>query len=211
MRDADGTCATGSRCAWSWDGDHCPPQARVLDDAAPTLILPTRDPAEALAVLAAREVRSRLAGGRPDARRGVPAAPASSTRSSAYLAPALLGAGPAAVGDLGIPPSTGRLRLTDRDVRTIGPDVRIRATTSQGGPLMFTGIVEELGEIVARRARRRLRRPAGARAARRRATPRTAPRSAVNGVCLTVVEHDAESFTVDVMAETLHRTSLGRR
>ncbi|RNI18161.1 riboflavin synthase [Flexivirga caeni] len=32
---------------------------------------------------------------------------------------------------------------------------------------------------------------------------------AVNGVCLTVVGHDAEEFTVDVMAETLDRSSLG--
>jgi riboflavin synthase len=32
---------------------------------------------------------------------------------------------------------------------------------------------------------------------------------AVNGVCLTVVEHDATEFTVDVMAETLHRSALG--
>jgi riboflavin synthase len=31
----------------------------------------------------------------------------------------------------------------------------------------------------------------------------------VNGVCLTVVTHDVETFAVDVMAETLRRTSLG--
>jgi riboflavin synthase len=32
---------------------------------------------------------------------------------------------------------------------------------------------------------------------------------AVNGVCLTVVEHDGQTFSVDVMAETLNRSSLG--
>jgi riboflavin synthase len=32
---------------------------------------------------------------------------------------------------------------------------------------------------------------------------------AVNGVCLTVVEHAEGAFTVDVMAETLNRSSLG--
>ncbi len=32
---------------------------------------------------------------------------------------------------------------------------------------------------------------------------------AVNGVCLTVTDHDADGFTVDVMAETLSRSSLG--
>ena len=49
-----------------------------------------------------------------------------------YLAPALLGSGPAAVGDLGIPSIDRTLRLTVRDVRTLGPDIRIRATTPQG-------------------------------------------------------------------------------
>ncbi len=33
---------------------------------------------------------------------------------------------------------------------------------------------------------------------------------AVNGVCLTVVEFDDQQFTVDVMAETLRRSSLDR-
>lgn len=33
---------------------------------------------------------------------------------------------------------------------------------------------------------------------------------AVDGVCLTVVAHDDRSFTADVMAETLRRTTLGR-
>jgi riboflavin synthase len=32
---------------------------------------------------------------------------------------------------------------------------------------------------------------------------------AVNGVCLTVVEHDGDTFSADVMQETLVRTSLG--
>src|SRR5690606_37259262 len=32
---------------------------------------------------------------------------------------------------------------------------------------------------------------------------------AVNGVCLTVVEHECDEFTADVMAETLNRSSLG--
>lgn len=32
---------------------------------------------------------------------------------------------------------------------------------------------------------------------------------AVNGVCLTVVEHEGDEFTADVMAETLDRSSLG--
>jgi len=73
---------------------------------------------------------------------------------------------------------------------------------------MFTGIVEELGEIVAIEhgadsAVLRVRGPLVTRDA-------TAGASiAVNGVCLTVVEHDGETFSVDVMAETLRRSSLG--
>jgi riboflavin synthase len=73
---------------------------------------------------------------------------------------------------------------------------------------MFTGIVEELGHVVALEH--------GADSARLTvAGPLVTSDAvhgasiAVNGVCLTVVEHDSENFTVDVMAETLDRTSLG--
>lgn len=131
VRDADGTVRDRQPLRAVMGRRPLSPQARVLDGAAPTLILPTRDPAEALAVLAAREVRSVwLEGG--------PTLAAAFLRAGlvdevvSYLAPALLGSGPAAVGDLGIPTIDRTLRLTVRDVRTIGPDVRIRATTSQG-------------------------------------------------------------------------------
>ena len=73
---------------------------------------------------------------------------------------------------------------------------------------MFTGIVEELGEVVAiehgaESAVVRVRGPLVTQDA-------TAGASiAVNGVCLTVVEHDGQTFSVDVMAETLSRSSLG--
>ena len=73
---------------------------------------------------------------------------------------------------------------------------------------MFTGIIEELGEIVG------IERGAESAVVRVRgplvtsdATPGAS--IAVNGVCLTVVEHDRETFSVDVMAETLNRSSLG--
>jgi riboflavin synthase len=74
---------------------------------------------------------------------------------------------------------------------------------------VFTGIVEELGEVVAwadlsDAARITVRGPlvtsdAGA-----------GDSIAVNGVCLTVVDVAAGSFTADVMKETLARSSLGR-
>ncbi len=73
---------------------------------------------------------------------------------------------------------------------------------------MFTGIVEELGEIVAidhgaESAVIRVRGPLVTSDATHGAS------IAVNGVCLTVVEHDGDTFSVDVMAETLNRSSLG--
>ena len=73
---------------------------------------------------------------------------------------------------------------------------------------MFTGIVEELGEVVAVE-----RLPDAARLTVR--GPRvTAEAShgdsiAVNGVCLTVTDSSDKTFTADVMAETLLRTGLG--
>lgn len=73
---------------------------------------------------------------------------------------------------------------------------------------MFTGIVEELGSIVA----------VDTDGDAARVTVR-APKVlddvshgvsiAVNGVCLTVTDWTQDTFTVDVMAETLWRASLG--
>ncbi|MFJ3902484.1 riboflavin synthase [Streptomyces sp. NPDC090025] len=73
---------------------------------------------------------------------------------------------------------------------------------------MFTGIVEELGEVVSVEqltdaSRFRLRGPVVTEGARH------GDSIAVNGVCLTVVEHGDGEFTADVMAETLKRSSLG--
>jgi riboflavin synthase len=73
---------------------------------------------------------------------------------------------------------------------------------------MFTGIVEELGEVVAVE-----RLPDAARLTVR--GPRVTPEAshgdsiAVNGVCLTVTDSSDKTFTADVMAETLRRTGLG--
>jgi riboflavin synthase len=73
---------------------------------------------------------------------------------------------------------------------------------------VFTGIVEELGEVTAVEnlgdsSRFRLRGPVVTQGARH------GDSIAVNGVCLTVVEHEDDWFTADVMAETLERSSLG--
>lgn len=72
---------------------------------------------------------------------------------------------------------------------------------------MFTGIVEELGQVVELvpgedSARVTVRGPI--------VTSDAVPGAsiAVNGVCLTVVELAGDTFTADVMAETLNRSSL---
>ncbi|MFN0282272.1 MAG: riboflavin synthase [Kineosporiaceae bacterium] len=72
---------------------------------------------------------------------------------------------------------------------------------------MFTGIVEELGEVVglesgAESARITVRGPVVTSDATHGAS------IAVNGICLTVVERGEGTFTADVMLETLRRTSL---
>lgn len=73
---------------------------------------------------------------------------------------------------------------------------------------MFTGLVEECGRVAALD-------PVGD-GVRLRVTAETVTNDiemgasiAVNGVCLTVVEFDADGFAVDAVPETMERTSLG--
>jgi riboflavin synthase len=73
---------------------------------------------------------------------------------------------------------------------------------------MFTGIVEELGTVEAIEdqgdaVRLSVRGPLVVSDAGE------GDSIAVNGCCLTVVTHDGETFTADVMRETLDKTSLG--
>ena len=71
---------------------------------------------------------------------------------------------------------------------------------------MFTGIVEELGEVVSLE-----RRDDAARLTIRGAAEGTSlgESIAVNGVCLTVTDITDGTFTADVMGETLDRSGLG--
>jgi riboflavin synthase len=76
---------------------------------------------------------------------------------------------------------------------------------------MFTGIVEERGEVVdlvvtdadAGSARLTVRGPLVTQDAGH------GDSIAVSGVCLTVVDRSVDTFTVDVMAETLRRSTIG--
>ena len=103
-----------------------PPGARVLDDAAETLVLRTRDLDEVVSALAAREVRHALLEGGPTlAAAFVAAGLVDAVRW--YVAPALLGAGPAALAPVGMSTISEALRLTVRDVTLVGTDIRIDA------------------------------------------------------------------------------------
>ncbi len=72
---------------------------------------------------------------------------------------------------------------------------------------MFTGLIEDLGELAELKSNE-----LGARLTIRSALAAQLSEGdsvAVNGVCLTATEIDAESFSADAMNETLSRSSLG--
>ncbi|MFJ7497494.1 bifunctional diaminohydroxyphosphoribosylaminopyrimidine deaminase/5-amino-6-(5-phosphoribosylamino)uracil reductase RibD [Streptomyces sp. NPDC097727] len=126
------------------------PGARVLDDTAPTLIAVADDadarhlPEEAvlrlpraaagpgldvpalLAALHGRGIRSVLLEGGPTLA-GAFVAAGTVDKVVGYLAPVLLGAGPAALADAGISTITDALRLDVTETVRIGPDLRITA------------------------------------------------------------------------------------
>ncbi|MFE9932941.1 bifunctional diaminohydroxyphosphoribosylaminopyrimidine deaminase/5-amino-6-(5-phosphoribosylamino)uracil reductase RibD [Streptomyces sp. NPDC005533] len=124
------------------------PSARVLDDSAPTLLvvaedadtrhlpgvdllrLPLHDGRipihRLLAELYARGVRSLLLEGGPTLA-GAFAEGGAVDRVVGYLAPALLGAGPAAFGDAGITNIAQAVRLDITEAVRVGPDLRITA------------------------------------------------------------------------------------
>jgi diaminohydroxyphosphoribosylaminopyrimidine deaminase/5-amino-6-(5-phosphoribosylamino)uracil reductase len=101
-----------------------PESAAVLDEAAETLIIRTRDPADALAQLY-------LLGNQHVWLEGGPTLAAGFVRAGlvdrviAYVAPMLLGAGRSAIGDLGITTIADALRLRVLDVARLGDDLRL--------------------------------------------------------------------------------------
>ncbi|MEV0114359.1 bifunctional diaminohydroxyphosphoribosylaminopyrimidine deaminase/5-amino-6-(5-phosphoribosylamino)uracil reductase RibD [Streptomyces sp. NPDC050844] len=126
------------------------PGARVLDDAAPTLVAVAEDASTELEALEAETVRLPRAEGGLDIQtllaelhaRGVRSvlleggptlagafvAAGAVDRVVGYLAPVLLGAGPAALAGGGITTITDALRLDVSESVRIGPDLRITAT-----------------------------------------------------------------------------------
>ncbi len=106
-----------------------PADRRVLDDAAETLVLATRDPAEALTALFARDVRHVLLEGGPTLAAAFLTA-GLVDEVVAYVAPLLLGAGLSSVGDLGVTTiaDAWHLDVTDVTVLGTGPDTNVRLT-----------------------------------------------------------------------------------
>jgi diaminohydroxyphosphoribosylaminopyrimidine deaminase/5-amino-6-(5-phosphoribosylamino)uracil reductase len=135
VRDADGRTTPRQPLRVVVDRrDRLPAGARVLDDAAPTLVSRAATPAELLAELFDRDVRRVLLEGGPSLaaaflRDGLV------DEAVVHLAPKLLGAGPSLVGDLGIPTIAGALSLAIVDVTRWGGDVevRLRPTRHTGG------------------------------------------------------------------------------
>ncbi len=126
VRDADGTASGRQPLRVVVDRrDRLPATARVLDDAAPTLVSRAATPAELLAELFARDVRRVLLEGGPTLaaaflRDGLV------DEAVIHLAPKLLGAGPSLVSDLGIRSIDDALDLTVVDVTPLGGDVQMR-------------------------------------------------------------------------------------
>ncbi len=126
VRGPDGT-ATGRQPLRVVVGKRdLPGGLRVLDEAAESLVVASRDPAEALSLLHEREVHHVLL-------EGGPTLAAAFLRAGlvdevvAYVAPVLLGGGPPSVGDLGGSSIDDALRLETTDVTVLDGDVRITA------------------------------------------------------------------------------------
>ncbi|MDA3627468.1 bifunctional diaminohydroxyphosphoribosylaminopyrimidine deaminase/5-amino-6-(5-phosphoribosylamino)uracil reductase RibD, partial [Saccharopolyspora sp. WRP15-2] len=107
-----------------------PPTAKVLDDAAETIQLPGGDPRAALASLAQCGVVDVLLEGGPRLA-GAFLQAGCVDRVLAYVAPALLGAGPAALGDAGVGSISQAWRLQIEETTMSGPDVRISAVPQE--------------------------------------------------------------------------------
>ncbi|MEU9010307.1 bifunctional diaminohydroxyphosphoribosylaminopyrimidine deaminase/5-amino-6-(5-phosphoribosylamino)uracil reductase RibD [Streptomyces sp. NPDC048479] len=131
------------------EGTAVKPGARVLDDAAPTLIAVAGDaetglldvvrlPREAhglsvpalLEALHQRGVRSVLLEGGPTLA-GAFVAAGAVDKVVGYLAPVLLGAGRTALADAGISTITEALRLDMTETVRVGPDLRVTATPAK--------------------------------------------------------------------------------
>jgi diaminohydroxyphosphoribosylaminopyrimidine deaminase/5-amino-6-(5-phosphoribosylamino)uracil reductase len=110
---------------------NLPPDARVLNDLADTVHLRTHDPQVVLADLHARGCEHVFVEGGPTVGAAFAAARLVD-EVVAYIAPKLLGSGPAVVADLGIGTISEALELKVTDVTVLDDNVRITATPTRG-------------------------------------------------------------------------------
>jgi diaminohydroxyphosphoribosylaminopyrimidine deaminase/5-amino-6-(5-phosphoribosylamino)uracil reductase len=104
-----------------------PRTSRVLDDAAPTAVLHTRDPREVLDELFKLDRRHLFLEGGPTVAAAFLQA-GLVDEVVAYVAPMLLGAGRSAVADLGITTISDALHLRVEDVTVLDDNVRLTMT-----------------------------------------------------------------------------------
>ena len=130
-----------------------PPTSRVLADDH-HLLLPDHDPRAVLAVLAEREIRHVLLEGGPTLATAFLHA-GLVDEVVAYTAPALLGAGPAALADFGATTITGALRLRNPHVEVLGSGDQLAVRVS--GDLGADGIRPDAPAVL--RPRHRAQRP----------------------------------------------------
>jgi diaminohydroxyphosphoribosylaminopyrimidine deaminase/5-amino-6-(5-phosphoribosylamino)uracil reductase len=106
-----------------------PATAQVLDDAAPSVVLRTRDPHQALAELFARDRQHVFLEGGPTLAAAFLQA-GLVDEVICYVAPMLLGSGLSGVGDLGVRTMADAWQLDVTDVTTLGagPETNVRLT-----------------------------------------------------------------------------------
>jgi diaminohydroxyphosphoribosylaminopyrimidine deaminase / 5-amino-6-(5-phosphoribosylamino)uracil reductase len=127
VRDADDKLSDHQPLRVVLDRRHRTPQsARVLDSAAETVVLDTAVPRFALKALYDRGVRHVLLEGGPTLA-GAFVEARCVDEVIAYLAPTLLGAGPAALGDAGIGTIGEAVTLDVDTVTRVGEDVKVVA------------------------------------------------------------------------------------
>jgi diaminohydroxyphosphoribosylaminopyrimidine deaminase/5-amino-6-(5-phosphoribosylamino)uracil reductase len=130
-RAADGTLARHQPLRVVVGTGEIPAGARVLDGSAETVRVRSHDPDAVLALLAERGVVDLLLEGGPRLA-GAFVGAGRVDRILAYLAPALLGSGPVALGDAGVSTITGVHRWSVERVTMSGGDVRVSAVPLRG-------------------------------------------------------------------------------
>ena len=147
-------------------------------------------------------------------------------RLLAYVAPVILGGDRLSVTDIGVGTIGDARRLRIDSVTALGDDILFDArfrerrawpdssaapaahTAPRGRTLMFTGIIEELGEV-AQIAPHGDGVRLSVRAPKAVSDAGHGDSISISGVCLTVVAHNEHGFTADVMRQTLDMSTLG--